>query len=73
MAIKVLKPKELGEPLGLYSHGMAAPGGELVVVAGQSESTAPDGWREPTLAHRPSRPSRTSARFSPQRAARCAT
>lgn len=35
MAIKVLKPKELGEPLGLYSHGMAAPGGELVVVAGQ--------------------------------------
>ncbi len=35
MAIKVLKPKELGEPLGLYSHGMVAPGGELVVVAGQ--------------------------------------
>lgn len=35
MAIKVLKPKELGEPLGLYSHGVAAPGGGLVVVAGQ--------------------------------------
>jgi len=35
MAIRVLKPKELGEPLGLYSHGVAAPSGELVVVAGQ--------------------------------------
>ncbi len=35
MAIRVLKPKELGEPLGLYSYGVVAPGGELVVVAGQ--------------------------------------
>jgi enamine deaminase RidA (YjgF/YER057c/UK114 family) len=35
MAIKVLVPKELGKPLGMYSHGVVAPGGELVVVAGQ--------------------------------------
>ncbi len=35
MAIKVLRPKELGEPLGLYSNGVVAPAGELVVVAGQ--------------------------------------
>ncbi len=35
MAIKVLVPKELGQPLGMYSHGVVAPGGELVVVAGQ--------------------------------------
>lgn len=32
---KVLTPKRLGAPLGMYSHGMVAPGGELVVVAGQ--------------------------------------
>lgn len=32
---KVIAPKELGAPLGMYSHGMAAPAGELVVVAGQ--------------------------------------
>lgn len=35
MGIKVLVPKELGKPLGMYSHGVVAPGGELVVVAGQ--------------------------------------
>ena len=35
MVIKVLKPKELGQPIGMYSHGVVAPGGELVVVAGQ--------------------------------------
>lgn len=35
MAIKVLRPKELGQPIGMYSHGVVAPGGELVVVAGQ--------------------------------------
>ena len=35
MAIKVLVPKELGKPLGMYSHGVVAPGGELIVVAGQ--------------------------------------
>jgi enamine deaminase RidA (YjgF/YER057c/UK114 family) len=32
---KVVTPKQLGAPLGMYSHGMIAPGGELVVVAGQ--------------------------------------
>lgn len=35
MGVKVLLPKELGKPLGMYSHGVVAPGGELVVVAGQ--------------------------------------
>lgn len=35
MTVKVLTPKELGRPLGMYSHGVVAPGGELVVVAGQ--------------------------------------
>ena len=30
-----ITPKTLGPPLGMYSHGMVAPGGELVVVAGQ--------------------------------------
>ncbi len=35
MAIKVLIPKELGKPLAQYSHGVVAPTGELVVVAGQ--------------------------------------
>ena len=35
MAIRVLVPKELGKPLGMYSHGVVAPAGELVVVAGQ--------------------------------------
>ena len=32
---KVITPKSFGAPLGMYSHGMAAPAGELVVVAGQ--------------------------------------
>jgi enamine deaminase RidA (YjgF/YER057c/UK114 family) len=32
---KVIEPKKLGAPLGMYSHGMVAPGGEIVVVAGQ--------------------------------------
>ncbi len=31
----VVTPKRFGAPLGLYSHGMVAPGGEIVVVAGQ--------------------------------------
>jgi len=31
----VVKPKHFGAPLGMYSHGMVAPGGEIVVVAGQ--------------------------------------
>lgn len=30
-----ITPKTLRPPLGMYSHGMVAPAGELVVVAGQ--------------------------------------
>ena len=33
--MKVVTPKAFGPPLGLYSHGVIAPAGELVVVAGQ--------------------------------------
>jgi 2-iminobutanoate/2-iminopropanoate deaminase len=32
---KALAPKALGAPLGMYSHGVVSPPGELVVVAGQ--------------------------------------
>jgi enamine deaminase RidA (YjgF/YER057c/UK114 family) len=32
---KVITPREFGKPLGMYSHGMLAAGGELLVVAGQ--------------------------------------
>ncbi|HXG05271.1 MAG TPA: RidA family protein [Candidatus Binatia bacterium] len=32
---KPLAPKALGAPLGMYSHGMVSPPGEIVVVAGQ--------------------------------------
>ena len=32
---KVVTPKTFEAPLGMYSHGMIAPGGEIVVVAGQ--------------------------------------
>jgi len=32
---KPLAPDALGAPLGMYSHGMVAPAGEMVVVAGQ--------------------------------------
>lgn len=32
---KFVTPKAFGPPLGLYSHGVIAPAGELVVVAGQ--------------------------------------
>jgi enamine deaminase RidA (YjgF/YER057c/UK114 family) len=32
---KVVTPKTFGAPLGMYSHGMATPCGEIVVVAGQ--------------------------------------
>lgn len=32
---KPVTPKAFGAPLGMYSHGMVAPGGEIVVVAGQ--------------------------------------
>ncbi len=31
----VVTPKRFGPPLRMYSHGMVAPGGEIVVVAGQ--------------------------------------
>lgn len=34
MALKVIAPKELGAPVGMYSHGVVASG-DLVVVAGQ--------------------------------------
>jgi len=45
---KVITPREFGKPLGMYSHGMSAPAGEIVVVAGQvgarraSELAGPD-------------------------------
>ncbi len=39
---KVITPKAFGAPLGMYSHGMVAAGGELIVVAGQV-GTTPDG------------------------------
>jgi len=32
---KPVTPKKFGAPLGMYSHGMTAPCGEIVVVAGQ--------------------------------------
>jgi 2-iminobutanoate/2-iminopropanoate deaminase len=32
---KTITPKGFGPPLGMYSHGMVTPSGELVVVAGQ--------------------------------------
>src|SRR5262245_51162587 len=32
---RVITPSGLGKPLGMYSHGMSAPAGEIVVVAGQ--------------------------------------
>jgi enamine deaminase RidA (YjgF/YER057c/UK114 family) len=32
---KPVTPKAFGAPLGMYSHGMTAPCGEIVVVAGQ--------------------------------------
>ncbi len=35
-----LAPQTLGTPLGMYSHGMVSPPGELVVVAGQVGATA---------------------------------
>jgi len=35
MAPKAVTSKALGPTLGMYSHGMTAPAGEIVVVAGQ--------------------------------------
>lgn len=40
MAIKVIEPKELGKPPGMFSYGMLASGGDLVVVAGQTGTDA---------------------------------
>jgi enamine deaminase RidA (YjgF/YER057c/UK114 family) len=34
-AMKAITPKGFGAPLGMYSHGVVAAPGELVVVAGQ--------------------------------------
>jgi enamine deaminase RidA (YjgF/YER057c/UK114 family) len=39
---KPVKPKGFGAPLGMYSHGMVAAPGDLVVVAGQV-GMGPDG------------------------------
>jgi 2-iminobutanoate/2-iminopropanoate deaminase len=33
--VKAITSKALGPTLGMYSHGMVAPAGEIVVVAGQ--------------------------------------
>ena len=33
---RVIKPAKFGAPLGMYSHGMAASPGEIVVVAGMT-------------------------------------
>ncbi len=33
---RAIKPAKVGPPLGMYSHGMAAPAGEIVVVAGMT-------------------------------------
>ena len=35
MAGKAVTSKELGPTLGMYSHGMIVPAGEIVIVAGQ--------------------------------------
>ena len=35
MAPKAITSKELGPALGMYSHGMIVPAGEIVIVAGQ--------------------------------------
>jgi enamine deaminase RidA (YjgF/YER057c/UK114 family) len=40
--MKTIVPKALGAPLGMYSHGVVVPAGELVVVAGQV-GTGPGG------------------------------
>ena len=35
MAPEVIKSAKLGAPLGMYSHGMIASAGDIVIVAGQ--------------------------------------
>ncbi len=42
MSVRAVTPRKFGAPLGMYSHGMVAPGGEIVVVAGQVGND-PDG------------------------------
>lgn len=39
---KTITPKDFGAPLGMYSHGMIAPAGEILVVAGQVGMTGGD-------------------------------
>ena len=41
--MKAIVPKGFGAPLGMYSHGVVASPGELVVVAGQVGMTATGG------------------------------
>ena len=41
--MKAIVPKGFGAPLGMYSHGVIAAAGELVVVAGQVGMTATGG------------------------------
>jgi enamine deaminase RidA (YjgF/YER057c/UK114 family) len=36
---KPIAPREFGPPPGMYSHGMIAAGGQLLVVAGQVAMT----------------------------------
>jgi enamine deaminase RidA (YjgF/YER057c/UK114 family) len=43
---KAIAPKGFGAPLGMYSHGMVTPTGDLVVVAGQV-GIGPDGQAVP--------------------------
>jgi 2-iminobutanoate/2-iminopropanoate deaminase len=38
--MKAIVPKGFGAPLGMYSHGVVASAGELIVVAGQTGMTA---------------------------------
>jgi hypothetical protein len=72
--VKPVTSKALGPPLGMYSHGMVAPGGEIVVVAGQvgmdragrlkdfcAHLAEMRAWSVPATSRpRPSEPSRTS-------------
>jgi enamine deaminase RidA (YjgF/YER057c/UK114 family) len=48
MTIRALRPKGLGQPLGMYSHGVEADG--LVVVAGQVGVTPDGGVAGPDVA-----------------------
>ena len=37
---RAIKPAKFGPPLGMYSHAMAAPAGEIVVIAGMTGTDA---------------------------------